>query len=61
MLPFKIRQTTQLKEVMEEYCKQQSVAMSTVRFTYDGTRLGSESTPLEVRYYLNMQEICDCL
>ena len=52
MIHFKIRRNTQLKKLMQAYCQQTGLDISVLRFTFDGTRLGPESTPLEVRYCL---------
>ena len=42
---FKIKQSTQLKKLMNSYCSRKGIAMDTIRFTMDGTRLRGDLTP----------------
>lgn len=45
---FKIRPSTQLKKLMDSYCQRQGVDPKTVRFLFEGTRVGETSTPREL-------------
>lgn len=42
---FKIKRGTQLKKLMDAYCKKQGVARHSVRFLYDGAHLDENKTP----------------
>lgn len=48
---FKIKNTTQLKKLMDAYCQRQSLNVANVRFLFDGERLHEGQTPKE----LNME------
>ena len=50
MVHFKIKRNTQLKKLMQAYCDRQGFQMSTIRFMFDGTPIGAETTPSEVRW-----------
>ncbi len=41
---FKIKKTTNLKKLMDAYCKRQGLNPSTVRFTFDGNRISGNET-----------------
>mmetsp|Transcript_26318 Transcript_26318/g.61406 ORF Transcript_26318/g.61406 Transcript_26318/m.61406 type:complete len:94 (+) Transcript_26318:84-365(+) len=45
---FKCKQTTQLQKLMNAFCNRQGVAMSSVRFLFDGQRLRETQTPAEL-------------
>ena len=45
---FKIKNTTQLKKLMDAYCQRQGLAASNVRFLFDGERLHEAQTPKEL-------------
>ena len=45
VIQFKIKQSTQLKKLMNSYCSRKGIAMDTLRFTMDGTRLQGHLTP----------------
>ena len=42
---FKIKRHTQLKKLMDAYCKKQGIQRSQVRFLYDGATINEEKTP----------------
>lgn len=42
---FKIKRGTQLKKLMDAYCKKQGIARDSVRFLFDGTPIHDEKTP----------------
>mmetsp|Transcript_1711 Transcript_1711/g.2319 ORF Transcript_1711/g.2319 Transcript_1711/m.2319 type:complete len:143 (+) Transcript_1711:45-473(+) len=42
---FKIRRQTQLRKLMDAYCKKQGMARTSVRFLYDGNLIAEDSTP----------------
>jgi small ubiquitin-related modifier len=42
---FKIKRSTQLKKLMEAYCKKQGISRSSVRFLFDGAPLDETKTP----------------
>jgi len=46
---FKIKKHTPLKKLMDAYCARQGVQANSLRFLYDGERIGPESSPKEVR------------
>jgi len=48
---FKIKNTTQLKKLMDAYCQRQSLKANNVRFLFDGERLHENQTPKD----LNME------
>ncbi|XP_047313626.1 small ubiquitin-related modifier 2-like [Impatiens glandulifera] len=45
---FRIKRTTQLKKLMDAYCKREAVGFSTVVFLFDGYRLRQDETPEEL-------------
>ena len=45
---FKIKRTTVLRKLMEAYCKKQGIAMSSVRFLYDGAIIDKEKNPVDL-------------
>ena len=45
---FKIKKQTSLKKLTEAYCQRQGIDPSSVRFLYDGERIGDDQTPKEV-------------
>jgi hypothetical protein len=46
---FKIKRTTQLKKLMDAFCERQGKAPSSVRFLFEGTRVGPTDSPETVR------------
>ena len=46
---FKCKMTTPLQKLMNAFCQRQGVTMQSVRFLFDGQRLGPNQTPKEVR------------
>lgn len=42
---FKIKKSTNLKKVMDAFCKRTGKNISALRFLYDGERIGPEDTP----------------
>lgn len=42
---FKIKKVTQLKRLMEAFCKRQGRAANSLRFLYDGQRVEPDDTP----------------
>lgn len=45
---FKIRRTTQLRKVIEAFCKRTGKDTSALRFLYDGERISDQDTPASV-------------
>lgn len=45
---FKIKRTTALKKLMDAFCDRQGKAPNTVRFLFDGVRVGPEDSPNSV-------------
>ncbi len=45
---FKIKRGTQLKKLMDAYCKKQGVQRSSVRFLFDGHQVDESKTPDEL-------------
>ena len=46
---FKIKRSTQLKKLMDAYCKKQGISRSSVRFLFDGAQLDENKTPDDVK------------
>jgi hypothetical protein len=42
---FKIKRSTQLRKLMDAYCKKQGIAPTSVRFLYDGAPIDQLKTP----------------
>lgn len=42
---FKIKRVTQLKKLMDAYCKKQGVPRNSVRFLFDGSPILEDKTP----------------
>ena len=42
---FKIKRTTQLKKLMDAFCERQGKAPNSVRFLFEGTRVGPTDSP----------------
>jgi small ubiquitin-related modifier len=42
---FKVKKSTQLRKLMEAYCKRQGKDISQVRFLFDGERIHEDQTP----------------
>ena len=42
---FKIKRQTQLKKLMDAYCKKQGIARNSVRFLFEGSALDENKTP----------------
>jgi len=49
---FKIRDNTKLGKLFEAYCQKKGVASNSIRFLYDGARVGEDDTPKT----LNMED-----
>lgn len=45
---FKCKATTPLSKLMHAFCQRQGVALSSVRFLFDGTRINEHQTPSDV-------------
>ena len=45
---FKIKNSTQLKKLMDAYCQRQSLNANNVRFLFDGERLHENQTPKDM-------------
>uniref|UniRef100_A0A4W3H877 Small ubiquitin-related modifier n=1 Tax=Callorhinchus milii TaxID=7868 RepID=A0A4W3H877_CALMI len=45
---FKVKMTTQLKKLKESYCQRQGVPMNSLRFLFEGQRIGDHQTPKEL-------------
>ncbi len=45
---FKIKDTTQLKKLINAYCGRQAISVSSVRFLYDGQRIDQDQTPSDL-------------
>ena len=46
---FKCKPTTPLSKLMHAFCQRQGVAIQSVRFLFDGTRINEHQTPSDVR------------
>lgn len=46
---FKVKMTTQMGKLKKSYSERQSVPATTLRFLYDGRRLGDTETPKELQ------------
>ena len=46
---FKIKRSTQMKKLMKAFCEQRSLPQGSIRFYFDGVRIGEGSTPTDVR------------
>lgn len=42
---FKIKRGTQLKKLMDAYCKKQGISRTSVRFLFDGSMIDENKTP----------------
>jgi len=45
IVQFKIKKHTALKKLMSTYCERAGLAMQTIRFSFDGTRINEGDTP----------------
>ena len=45
---FKCKMTTPLQKLMNAFCQRNGVAMNSVRFLFDGARLGPTQTPKDL-------------
>ncbi|PHR70881.1 MAG: hypothetical protein COA67_07760 [Lutibacter sp.] len=45
---FKIKRGTQLKKLMDAYCKKQGISRSSVRFLFDGSPIDENKTPDDI-------------
>lgn len=50
---FKIKRTTQLKKLMDAFCERQGKAPNSVRFLFEGTRVGPTDSPETVSSNFN--------
>ena len=48
VMHFKINHSTQMKKVMNAFCEQRNLTPDSLRFIYDGDRIGEDSTPDDV-------------
>ena len=48
---FKCKATTPLSKLMHAFCQRQGVALASVRFLFDGTRINEHQTPSDVRRF----------
>jgi len=46
---FKIKRSTQFRKLMDAYCEKMGKQPGSVRFTFDGERIGENQTPADVR------------
>jgi small ubiquitin-related modifier len=46
---FKVKKTTQLRKLMDAYCKRQGKDMAQVRFLFDGERILEDHTPADLQ------------
>ena len=46
---FKIKRSTQLKKLMDAYCKKQGITRSSVRFLFDGAPLDENKSPDDIK------------
>lgn len=49
---FKIKRNTVFKKLMNSYCERQGFQRSALRFMFDGSPLGEEQTPADVKILL---------
>lgn len=52
---FKIKRTTQLKKLMDAFCERQGKAPTSVRFLFEGTRVGPTDSPETVSLILHLK------
>ena len=45
---FKIKKTTQLKKLKQAYAERQGVPLNSLRFLFDGQRIGDEMSPKQL-------------
>jgi len=45
IVQFKIKKHTALKKLMATYCERAGLALQTIRFSFDGTRINETDTP----------------
>ena len=45
VVQFKIKKHTALKKLMSTYCERAGLALQTIRFSFDGTRINESDTP----------------
>jgi len=45
VVQFKIKKHTALKKLMATYCERAGLALQTIRFSFDGTRINESDTP----------------
>jgi small ubiquitin-related modifier len=48
VVQFKIKKQTAFRKLMSTYCERAGLSMPTVRFTFDGTRIGEGDNPKEL-------------
>jgi small ubiquitin-related modifier len=56
---FKIKKTTNLKKLMDAYCKRQGLNPATVRFTFDGNRISGNETAEQLE--MEDQDVIDAM
>lgn len=50
---FKIRRNMQMRKLMKAFSEQKGRPLGSLIFTFDGVRIGGDSTPVDVSYYLS--------
>ena len=56
IVQFKIKKHTALKKLMATYCERAGLALQTIRFSFDGTRINESDTPKS----LDMEVLSKC-
>eukprot|EP00818_Percolomonas_sp_WS_P001850 CAMPEP_0117439286 /NCGR_PEP_ID=MMETSP0759-20121206/2488_1 /TAXON_ID=63605 /ORGANISM="Percolomonas cosmopolitus, Strain WS" /LENGTH=96 /DNA_ID=CAMNT_0005230999 /DNA_START=142 /DNA_END=432 /DNA_ORIENTATION=+ len=56
---FKIKRSTPLRKLMDAYCKRQGLSRDSVRFTFDGNRIGDNETADTLE--MDQNDSIDCL
>lgn len=57
---FKIKRTTQLKKLMDAFCERQGKAPTSVRFLFEGTRVGPTDSPETVCSVFSLKAYSSC-
>jgi len=56
---FKIKRKTSLKRLMDVYCEKQGLNRGSVRFTFDGSRIDPNATPISLQ--MNNHDVIDAM
>lgn len=56
---FKVKRTMKMKKLMEKYCEHKGLLKGSVRFTFDGNRIGGDSTPTDLE--MDDQDVIDTM